>query len=79
VQLEGIFIFCVSFFGPFWEKRFHSFVGRSRNPADNLKKVTFYSEVSSYPCNHIHGIYGDWVAELLQVAKILNIEAKVFE
>jgi L-fucose isomerase len=129
------------------------FAGRSRNPADNLKKVTFYSEVSyypagggsvqhfaapgemtfarlarkggrywiaivpaeliefpldmarkkaatttpewphafarlrvppdeflsSYPCNHIHGIYGDWVTELLHVAKILNIEAKVFE
>jgi L-fucose isomerase len=34
--------------------------------------------LSSYPCNHIHGCYGDWVDELLNVAQILNIEAKVY-
>jgi L-fucose/D-arabinose isomerase len=34
--------------------------------------------LSSYPCNHIHGIAGDWVAELRHVAQILGIEAKVY-
>jgi L-fucose isomerase len=34
--------------------------------------------LSSYPCNHIHGVYGDWVSELLNVAHILGIEAKVY-
>ncbi|MCX7018229.1 MAG: L-fucose/L-arabinose isomerase family protein [Candidatus Sumerlaeota bacterium] len=129
------------------------FAGRSMNPADNLKKVTFYPEVSDYPaggasvqhfaapgqvtlarlarkrgrywlaivpaefvefdesvskakasattkewphafarikvspdeflthypCNHIHGVYGDWKRELLHAADILGIEARVFE
>ncbi len=34
--------------------------------------------LSSYPCNHIHGITGDWVEDLLHVAPILGIEARVF-
>ncbi len=34
--------------------------------------------LSSYPCNHAHGVCGNWVDELLNVAKILDIEAKVF-
>ncbi len=34
--------------------------------------------LSTYPCNHIHGITGDWVEELLNIAEILGIEAKVF-
>jgi L-fucose isomerase len=34
--------------------------------------------LATYPCNHIHGICGDWVAELKHVADILGIEAKVF-
>lgn len=35
--------------------------------------------LSSYPCNHIHGCYGNWVDELLNVARILGIEAKVYQ
>ncbi len=34
--------------------------------------------LASFPCNHIHGCYGDWEPELLHVAKILGIEARVF-
>ena len=34
--------------------------------------------LANFPCNHIHGCYGDWVTELKMVAKILGIEAKVF-
>lgn len=34
--------------------------------------------LGGYPCNHIHGCYGDWQRELLHVADILGIEAKVF-
>jgi len=34
--------------------------------------------LSNYPCNHIHGIAGDWVNELLHIAHILGIEARVF-
>jgi L-fucose/D-arabinose isomerase len=34
--------------------------------------------LANFPCNHIHGCYGDWTAELLHVADLLGIEAKVF-
>ncbi|MHB8627029.1 MAG: L-fucose/L-arabinose isomerase family protein [Aggregatilineales bacterium] len=34
--------------------------------------------LSSYPCNHTHGICGNWVDELLAVAEILGIEARVY-
>ncbi len=34
--------------------------------------------LGGFPCNHIHGCYGKWVDELLHVAAILGIEAKVF-
>jgi L-fucose isomerase len=34
--------------------------------------------LSTYPCNHIHGISGDWVDELCNVAAILGIEARVY-
>lgn len=34
--------------------------------------------LSTYPCNHSHGICGDWVDELVHVASILGIEAKVY-
>jgi L-fucose/D-arabinose isomerase len=34
--------------------------------------------LSTYPCNHIHGVYGDWVQELLNIAQTLGIEAKVY-
>jgi L-fucose isomerase len=34
--------------------------------------------LADFPCNHIHGCYGDWSAELRHIADILDIEAKVF-
>jgi L-fucose isomerase len=40
--------------------------------------VTPEDFLASYPCNHIHGITGDWLDELLHVARILGIEAVVF-
>lgn len=41
-------------------------------------KVSHDEFLSSYPCNHAHGIVGDWVDELVNVARILGIEAKVY-
>jgi len=35
--------------------------------------------LGSFPCNHIHGCYGNWVAELRHIPDILGIEAKVFK
>lgn len=34
--------------------------------------------LSTYPCNHIHGLAGEWVNELCTVAEILGIEARVY-
>jgi L-fucose isomerase len=34
--------------------------------------------LANYPCNHIHGVTGDWVDELLHIARILGIVARVF-
>lgn len=34
--------------------------------------------LGNFPCNHIHGCYGDWQSELSHVAQILGIEAVVF-
>jgi len=34
--------------------------------------------LSTYPCNHIHGITGNWVDELCHIAEILGIEFKVY-
>jgi L-fucose isomerase len=31
-----------------------------------------------FPCNHIHGVYGDYTAELIQVCKLLDIDYFVF-
>jgi L-fucose isomerase len=31
-----------------------------------------------FPCNHIHGVYGDYVAELIHVCAILGIDCEVF-
>jgi L-fucose isomerase len=47
----------------------HAFARLHISPAEFL---------STYPCNHIHGIVGDWVDELLSAAGILGIEAKVY-
>jgi len=30
--------------------------------------------LGKFPCNHIHGCYGDWSNELLHIAELLNIE-----
>jgi L-fucose/D-arabinose isomerase len=35
--------------------------------------------LESFPCNHIHGCYGDWTAELTHIAKCLKIPVKLFE
>ncbi|MHB9036445.1 MAG: L-fucose/L-arabinose isomerase family protein [Armatimonadota bacterium] len=48
----------------------HAFARLKCSPEDFL---------THYPCNHIHGICGDWVDELLRVAEILGIEVRVFE
>jgi L-fucose isomerase len=34
--------------------------------------------LASFPCNHIHGCYGNWEQELVHVAAILGIETKVY-
>ena len=35
--------------------------------------------IEKYPCNHIHGVYGDYVEDLKMVAKLLNIPVQVLE
>ncbi|MCF7890840.1 L-fucose/L-arabinose isomerase family protein [Candidatus Bipolaricaulota bacterium] len=35
--------------------------------------------LSEYGSNHIHGIYGDWVSELVWVAKSLGMNYKIFD
>jgi len=35
--------------------------------------------LSTYPCNHIHGCYGEWANEMKAVAELLGIEAIVYE
>ena len=32
-----------------------------------------------YPCNHIHGVYGDYMEEWKMVAKILGIEVQILD
>lgn len=34
--------------------------------------------IATYASNHIHAVYGDWVAELRTVAELLGIEARVY-
>lgn len=34
--------------------------------------------IATYSSNHIHAVYGDWVKELLTVAELLGIEARVY-
>ena len=34
--------------------------------------------LATYPCNHIHGVCGHWVEDLLAVAQALGIEARVY-
>lgn len=35
--------------------------------------------IEKYPCNHIHGVYGDYVEELKTVAKLLHIPVQILE
>ncbi len=41
-------------------------------------RVTPDEFLATYPCNHAHGVYGNWVEELVNVARILGIEVKVY-
>jgi L-fucose isomerase len=41
-------------------------------------KVSPEAFLSDFPCNHIHGVYGDYVDELIMVAKILGIDVKLY-
>ncbi len=34
--------------------------------------------ISRFPCNHIHGVYGDYVSQLIAVADILGIEYEIY-
>ena len=35
--------------------------------------------IRKYPCNHIHGVYGDYVEELKAVADILGIPCQILK
>ncbi len=35
--------------------------------------------INNFPCNHIHGVYGDFVEELKQFCEILDIRYQVFD
>ena len=34
--------------------------------------------LSTFPCNHIHGVYGDWSSVLVEAARVLGIRVKLF-
>jgi len=40
-------------------------------------KVPAEDFLTQYPCNHIHGVYGDWTREWLLAARALGIPARV--
>ena len=42
-------------------------------------KVSPEHFINNFPCNHIHGVYGDHVEALKNVAKILDIPVQIFE
>lgn len=35
--------------------------------------------LAKYPCNHIHGVYGDYVDELLHIANILDFDVQIID
>ena len=35
--------------------------------------------IRRFPCNHIHGVYGDCVQDLVQVAELMDIPYQIFE
>lgn len=41
-------------------------------------KVSAEEFLASYDSNHIHGCYGNWVDELVAIAKILNIDYRIY-
>lgn len=41
-------------------------------------KVSAGEFLASFPCNHIHGVYGDYIGQWLSVAKILGIDVKLY-
>ncbi len=41
-------------------------------------EVSAESFISRFPCNHIHGVYGDYVDQLVNVAEILGIEYEIY-
>jgi L-fucose isomerase len=41
-------------------------------------KVAPEEFLSSFPCNHIHGCYGDWTKELQTVGELLGIEVRLY-
>lgn len=42
-------------------------------------KVSAEEFISKFPCNHIHGVYGDYVRELKNVADILDIPCEIMD
>ncbi|MDD2393344.1 MAG: L-fucose/L-arabinose isomerase family protein [Eubacteriales bacterium] len=42
-------------------------------------KVSADYFIGNFPCNHIHGVYGDHVAELKAIADIMDIECTVYD
>jgi L-fucose isomerase len=35
--------------------------------------------INNFPCNHVHGVYGDYVQELVQFCQFLGIEYKILD
>lgn len=42
-------------------------------------QVSAENFLRTYPCNHIHGVYGDWIDEWKLIAKALNIPVDILE
>ena len=43
-------------------------------------KVSYEEFLTSFPCNHIHGVYGNYIEEWLIIAKLMgDIEVKLFK
>jgi len=43
-------------------------------------KVSYEEFLASFPCNHIHGVYGNYIEEWLIIAKLMgDIEVKLFK
>ncbi len=42
-------------------------------------KAPYGAFLENYPCNHIHGVYGDYVREWTLVARLLNIPVQILD